>query len=128
VRPALLPKLGLFCALLALPGCALFTDQPQYRGIAISQNQLTQLIPGVSSQADAQALLGPPTFQEQFSPNNWVYVSQVTKMRIANTPGVQRQHVVVLAFGNNGVLKSVEQRDLKSGANNIGGVNSDGGL
>lgn len=115
MRPAPLPMLGLFCALLALQGCALFTDQPQYRGIAVSQNQLSQLIPGVSSQADAQALLGPPTFQEQFAPSNWVYVSQVTKMRIGSTPGVQRQHVVVLAFDNNGMLKSIDQRDLKNG-------------
>ena len=69
----------------------------------------------MSSQADAQALLGPPTFQEQFSPNNWVYVSQVTKMRIGNTLGVQQQHVVVLTFDDNGVLKSINQRDLKNG-------------
>jgi outer membrane protein assembly factor BamE (lipoprotein component of BamABCDE complex) len=106
--------LGLFCALLALPGCALFTAPPQYRGIAVSQQQLSQLIPGVSTQADAQALLGPPTFDEQFAPNTWVYVSQVTKMRIANTLGVQKQHVVVLAFNNKGVLDSITQRGLKN--------------
>jgi len=115
VRPAPLPMLGLFCALLALPGCALFSAPPQYRGIAISQQQLGQLVPGVSTQADAQALLGPPTFEEQFAPNNWVYVSQMTKMRIGSTLGVNKQHVVVLAFTDQGVLKSVTQRDLKNG-------------
>ncbi len=115
MRPAPLPMLGLFCALLALPGCALFTDQPQYRGIAVSQHELSELTPGVSSQADAQALLGPPTFQEQFAPNNWVYVSQLTKSRIGNTLGVLQQHVVVLAFDDNGVLKSINQHDLKNG-------------
>ncbi len=115
MRSAPLPMLGLFCALLALPGCALFTAPPQYRGIAISQHDLSELTPGVSTEADAQALLGPPTFQEQFSPNNWIYVSQVTKMRIANTLGVDQQHVVVLTFDDNGVLKSVTQRGLKNG-------------
>jgi outer membrane protein assembly factor BamE (lipoprotein component of BamABCDE complex) len=105
--------LGLFCALLALPGCAVFSSPPQYRGIAISDQQLSQLIPGVSTQADAQALLGPPTFQEQFASDNWVYVSAMTKMRIAKTLGVQKQHVVVLAFNNGGVLQSITQRGLK---------------
>jgi outer membrane protein assembly factor BamE (lipoprotein component of BamABCDE complex) len=114
VRPAPLPMLGLFCALFALQGCALFTDQPQYRGIAVSQHELNELTPGVSTQADAQALLGPPTFQEQFAPDNWVYVSQVTKMRIGSTLGVKRQHVVVLTFDDSGVLKSIRQRDLNN--------------
>ena len=117
MRPAPLPMLGLFCALLALPGCALFANEPQYRGIPVSQHELNELTPGISQQADAQALLGPPTFQEQFAPNNWVYVSQITKMRIGNTTGVKQQHVVVLTFDNNGVLKSITQRDLKNGLN-----------
>ena len=91
--------------------------RPQYRGIAVSQHELSELTPGISQQADAQALLGPPTFQEQFAPNNWVYVSQITKMRIGNTTGVKQQHVVVLTFDNNGVLKSITQRDLKNGVN-----------
>ena len=51
----------LLCALLALPGCALFTDAPHYRGIAVSQHDLNELTPGLSTQTDAQALLGPPT-------------------------------------------------------------------
>jgi outer membrane protein assembly factor BamE (lipoprotein component of BamABCDE complex) len=107
--------LGLFCALLALPGCALFATPPQYRGIPVTQHQLSELTPGISLQADVQALLGPPTFQEQFAPNNWVYVSQVTKMRIGNTTGVKQQHVVVVTFDNSGVLKSITQRDLANG-------------
>jgi outer membrane protein assembly factor BamE (lipoprotein component of BamABCDE complex) len=103
------------CLVLALPGCALFSDAPHYRGIAVTQHDLNELTPGISSQADAQALLGPPTFQEQFDANNWIYVSQITKMRIANTEGVRVQHVVVLSFDNNGMLKNVSQEDLKDG-------------
>ena len=87
MRPAPLPILSLFCALLALPGCALFSDAPHYRGIAVTQHDLNELTPGIASEADAQALLGPPTFQEQFDANNWVYVSQVTKMRIGQYRG-----------------------------------------
>jgi outer membrane protein assembly factor BamE (lipoprotein component of BamABCDE complex) len=101
--------LGLVCA---LPGCALFSDAPHYRGIAVSQHELNELTPGTSSEADVQALLGPPTFQEQFQPNNWDYVAQVTKMRIAETEGVKQQHVVVITFDNNGILQKITQKGL----------------
>ena len=95
-----------------LAGCALFSDAPHYRGIAVSPHDLTELTPGISSQADAQALLGPPTFQEMFQSDNWVYVSQITKMRIGQTEGIKQQHVVVLTFNDSGVLQSVSQKDL----------------
>ncbi len=103
--------LGL-AAILALPGCAIFSDQPHYRGIAVSQHDLNELTPGISSEADAQAVLGPPTVQEIFDSNNWIYISQITKMRIGQTEGVKQQHVVVLTFDDNGVLQSVRQKDL----------------
>ncbi len=111
MRPA---PLMIACLLsLGLSGCAIFGDAPHYRGIAVTQHDLDELTPGTSSQADAQALLGPPTFEEQFNANNWVYVSQITKMRIGRTEGVKQQHVVQLAFDNNGILQSVSQTDLK---------------
>jgi outer membrane protein assembly factor BamE (lipoprotein component of BamABCDE complex) len=105
----------LLSVMLSLSGCALFRDAPHYRGIAVSQHDLEELTPGISSQADAQALLGPPTFEEQFDSNNWVYVSQITKMRIGQTEGVKQQHVVELTFDSNGVLKSITEKDLKDG-------------
>lgn len=106
---------AVFGIALSLPGCALFRDAPHYRGIAVSQHDLGELTPGISSQADAQALLGPPTAQEVFNTNNWIYVSQITKMRIGQTEGVKQQHVVVLSFDNNGVLQKISERDLNDG-------------
>jgi outer membrane protein assembly factor BamE (lipoprotein component of BamABCDE complex) len=50
--------------------------------------------------------------QEVFDQNNWIYISQITKMRIGQTEGVKQQHVVVLTFNDNGVLQSVSQKDL----------------
>ncbi len=95
--------------LLPLGGCALFTDAPHYRGNAVSAHDLKELTVGLSTQTDAQAVLGPPTFTEQFAPNNWVYASQVTKMRIANTEGIKQQHVVVLSFNDAGTLTNISQ-------------------
>lgn len=106
-----LPFLG--SLLLSLPGCAIFSDAPHYRGVAVTPHDLAQLTPGLSQQADVQAVLGPPTFLPQFSPNDWVYVSQVTKMRIGQTEGVVSQHVVVAAFDNGGTLQSLTQKTGK---------------
>jgi len=90
----------------------LFSDQPHYRGISVSQHDLQELTPGISTEQDAQALIGPPTVQEMFDSNNWIYVSQITKMRIGQTEGVKQQHVVILTFDNNGVLRKISTRDL----------------
>ncbi|MBU6418989.1 MAG: outer membrane protein assembly factor BamE [Proteobacteria bacterium] len=112
MRLTKLPQCLLLTALLGVSGCAVFTDSPHYRGISVSQSDLKQLTPGVSQQADVQALLGPPTFVEQYDPNNWVYVSQVTKMRIARTEGVTQQKVVVVTFNSDGSFKSATQKTL----------------
>jgi len=114
-KPLLLP---LLCgAVLALPGCALFSDAPHYRGIAVTQHDLDELTPGLSAQADVMAVLGPPTAIEQFDPNNWLYISQVTKMRIGQTEGVKQQHVVVVSFNNSGTLQGITQADKKDAVN-----------
>ncbi len=119
MRPAPLPKIARLRHVLALglalslPGCGLFTDAPHYRGIAVSDHDLNELRVGTSLQADVQALLGPPTFHEEFNDNNWVYVSQITKMRIGQTEGVKQQQVVTLSFDNSGVLRKITKDGLK---------------
>ncbi|MDE1896311.1 MAG: outer membrane protein assembly factor BamE, partial [Rhodospirillales bacterium] len=110
MRLTKLPQSLLLTALLGVSGCAVFSDAPHYRGIAVTQNELQQLTPGVSQQADVQALLGPPTFVEQYDQNNWVYVSQITKMRIARTEGVKHQDVVVVTFNNDGSFESATRK------------------
>lgn len=113
MRPARLTISFLYAAMLALPGCAIFSDAPHYRGISVSPHDLAELTPGLSQQADVEAVLGPPTFTPQFNANDWVYVAQVTKMRIGRTEGIKSQNVVVVAFDNSGTLQSVTQKTLK---------------
>ncbi len=117
MRPARLTIPLLFTASLALSGCAVFSDSPHYRGISVSPHDLAELTPGLSQQADVEAVLGPPTFTPQFSPNNWVYVAQVTKMRIGRTEGVKSQQVVVIAFNDSGTMQSVTEKNLKDSVN-----------
>ncbi|MDD2876481.1 MAG: outer membrane protein assembly factor BamE [Acidiphilium sp.] len=91
----------------ALAGCAVFSARPHYRGNAVSAHELKQLTPGVSTETDASALLGSPTLHETFDSHDWLYVSQVTKRRIAQTQGVVTQKVVMLHFNDAGVLQSI---------------------
>ncbi|MGC9269931.1 outer membrane protein assembly factor BamE [Acidiphilium sp.] len=107
-RPAIkLRRLLPLMLLPALAGCAVFSARPHYRGNAVTSRELRQLTPGVSTEADATALLGTPTLRETFDRRDWLYVSQVTKRRIAQTQGVLRQKVVVLHFNDAGVLQSI---------------------
>jgi outer membrane protein assembly factor BamE (lipoprotein component of BamABCDE complex) len=98
------------CLVVSLPlaGCSLFQAQSTTRGDPVDINSLKQLTPGVTTQADASALLGSPTAHETFDDNSWIYISQITRPRIGRLPGVLQQRVVVLNFDGNGVLRSVK--------------------
>lgn len=100
-----------------LGGCAIFAAKPHYRGIVVTPHELSQLTPGVSTEADARAVLGSPTLHETFDNRNWLYISQITKRRIGRTQGVLRQHVVTLRFNGNGVLQSINNTDKKDAVN-----------
>lgn len=110
-------------AALALPvlgGCAylpplpdrprdVFTTPIVNRGHAVSDEQIAQLTPGVSSRADVQALLGSPSHAGTFSDENWYYISGVTQQRPARTMALRSQRVVVVAFNPAGTVAEVRQ-------------------
>jgi outer membrane protein assembly factor BamE (lipoprotein component of BamABCDE complex) len=93
---------------LPLAGCSLFEAQSTTRGNPVDIDSLKQLTPGVTTSADASALLGSPTAHETFDDNSWVYISQITRPRVGRLPGVLQQRVVVLNFDASGVLRSVK--------------------
>ena len=99
-----------------LAGCApdFWAYQPQVRGNVVSADQLKQLVPGTSTEADATALLGSPTAHASFDNNTWIYVGQVTRPQIAGFQRVEKQDVVALHFSSTGVLRSIEQKDAKN--------------
>ena len=99
----------LVLANLALGGCSVFEAQPQLRGNRVDADQLKELVPGTSTRADVTALIGSPTARATFDDNTWLYVSEVTKPRIAQTQGVLSQDVTVLTFNDQGVLQDVKK-------------------
>ncbi len=101
---------------LLLAGCApgFWSYEPQVRGNLVAQDQLKQLVPGTSTEADATALLGSPTAKDNFDTNTWFYIGQITKPQIAGFQAVKKQEVVVLSFNRAGVLEKIEQKDRRN--------------
>jgi outer membrane protein assembly factor BamE (lipoprotein component of BamABCDE complex) len=98
---------------IGLGGCGLFSAPLQYRGQNVTENQLRQLVPGTTTEADVRALLGNPTSQGLFDNNRWAYMGQVTQARIGRYPAVVNNDVVVLTFNDQGVLEKVEHLNKK---------------
>jgi len=86
-----------------------FEPQPQLRGNRVDADQLKELVPGTSTRADVTALIGSPTARATFDDNTWLYVSEVTRPRIAQTQGVISQDVTVLTFDDQGILQDVKK-------------------
>jgi outer membrane protein assembly factor BamE (lipoprotein component of BamABCDE complex) len=105
------PIIWLLLGCLLLGGCSLFQAQEQLRGNRVDADSLKELVPGTSTKADVTALIGSPTATATFDNNTWLYVSEVTRPRIGRVQGVLSQHVVVLSFSGQGVLRHVDQLD-----------------
>lgn len=103
----------LFGLLFLLTGCGLFQAPLNYRGQSVTQDELKQLVPGTTTEADVTALLGTPTGKGLFDPNRWSYMGQITQSRVGRFPGVRGQDVVVLTFNDQGVLEKVEHISQK---------------
>jgi outer membrane protein assembly factor BamE (lipoprotein component of BamABCDE complex) len=110
-QSAALPPLFALLACLVVGGCSFFQAQSQLRGNRVDADQLKELTPGTSTRADVTALIGSPTARAMFDDNTWLYVSAVTRPRIARTQGVLSQNVVVLSFNDQGVLQDVKKLD-----------------
>ena len=89
--------------------CGWLMPPPQLRGNKVDSEAMKELNPGTSSKADVSAILGSPTARDTFDDNTWLYITEVTQQRVANTMGELDQSVVVLHFDDKGVLKSVDK-------------------
>lgn len=98
--------------LVLLAGCgvtSIFESPQTIRGNKVDAYRLQELVPGTSTQADVTALIGSPTAKASFDRNTWLYITETTHTRIARTPGVENQAVVVLTFDAGGVLRKIDK-------------------
>lgn len=105
------PRLALLALALALPaaGCSIFEAPPVQRGNKADPDLLAQLSPGVQTQADVQALLGPPSATGTFDRNHWYYISATTRLRPGSHGAVENQRVVVMTFDDGGTLRQIRE-------------------
>ena len=94
---------------LLVGGCSFFEAKPQLRGNRVDPDQLKELVTGTSTRTDVTALIGSPTARATFDDNTWIYISEVTRPRIARVQGVLSQDIVVLSFNEQGVLQDVKR-------------------
>jgi outer membrane protein assembly factor BamE (lipoprotein component of BamABCDE complex) len=93
---------------LLLAGCSWLAPPPVLRGNKVAADQLKELVPGTSTRADVTALIGSPTAHATFDDNTWLYISELTQIRIGRTLGELDQHVVVVTFNDQGVLQDIQ--------------------
>ncbi len=106
--------LPLLLALLLI-ACSVVEAPRQLRGNRVDSDQLKELVPGTSTRADATSLLGSPTAKATFDDNTWIYIGETTRTRVARTPGILQQDVVVLSFDAGGVLRGVKKLNQDDG-------------
>jgi len=105
-------KLGLFkvstiaLAALLASGCA---TNRAHKGAVIDPQLATAIQPGVDNKASVTKLLGTPTLQGQFTPNDWYYVSRDTNQLAFRNPRVMKQTVMLVRFDQAGNVASVQQ-------------------
>lgn len=104
--------LALACGL-PLTGCAVFRSHPQARGNQVDPAELSELVPGVSTEKDATSLLGSPTAHASFDDNKWIYIGSITRPVIGGTQHLVSADNVVLTFDSQGVLRDVKTTNLR---------------
>ena len=104
------PRPALLACVLLVAGCAWLAPAPVLRGNKIAEEQLKELVPGTSTKADVTALVGSPTAHATFDDNTWIYISELTQIRVGRTLGELDQKVVVMTFDEKGVLQDIQNR------------------
>ncbi|WP_254452469.1 outer membrane protein assembly factor BamE [Roseicella sp. DB1501] len=113
-RRSRLPGRAMALALLAalplpMAGCSFFEAPIVQRGHRVPQDQLSEIVPGVQTKQDVQALLGSPTQTGTFSDNIWYYISSKTRQRPGRALAVSDQETVAITFDNQNVVQEVKR-------------------
>lgn len=102
-----LPLLAL--AAVSIAGCGATVDQ---RGNLPEADRLAEIQPGTTTRDQVVRILGTPSSTGVFDESNWFYISRKTKQFAFLNPEVLDQQVYIVRFDGNGVVASVDRKDL----------------
>jgi outer membrane protein assembly factor BamE (lipoprotein component of BamABCDE complex) len=111
----LLGGCGLTSELPPLPGADLFDSPRTLRGHLIDDEELRQLVVGVSSRRDVEALLGSPSATATFDDSEWFYIGGVTRQRPGRLLAIEDQQVLIVAFDNRGTVRELRRLGPQDG-------------
>jgi outer membrane protein assembly factor BamE (lipoprotein component of BamABCDE complex) len=95
----------LTCALM-LSAC---TPTVAERGNMLEDYQLKNVTAGTHTRSDVLRLLGSPTTQAPFDENTWYYIGQETEKRGILDPEITKERVVVVKFGEDGIVEYLKE-------------------
>jgi outer membrane protein assembly factor BamE (lipoprotein component of BamABCDE complex) len=101
-------------AALLLAGC---TTIPNNMGFIIDTELVDGVQPGVDTKSSIARSLGRPTDISLWDDNIWYYLSRRTGQRAFLRPKPEAQNILIITFGEDEVVKSVEQRGLEKVVN-----------
>ena len=104
------PLLLVATAACLLAGC---TRDRGYQGYIADQTLIGAIQPGVDNKQSVEATLGQPTFTGEFTPNEWYYVSRVTKQYGFSQPKPVDQTIVHVTFGADDTVTAVDRSGLE---------------
>ncbi len=105
-----------FLIILAL-NFAACTPTQSTRGNIVEDFRITEVTPGVSNRTNVLKSMGSPTTIAPFDDNVWYYIGQKMEKKGIFDPKVVEEHVIVVAFNENGIVETLEKIDANR--NNI---------
>lgn len=104
-------KVSLFTSCIALTMLTGCSNRIHYRGKAPDLEALATIQPGQSTKEDVLNIIGSPTFETQFGPKVWYYVSKREEAKAFLPPEVTDKQTIAISFSDNEVVTKVEDLD-----------------
>ncbi|WP_260923700.1 outer membrane protein assembly factor BamE [Novosphingobium sp. 9] len=102
---------GLVLGLATLAGgCSSIRD---HRGYIIDQTLVSQVEPGVDNRLSVEKTMGRPTFESQFGPKDWYYVSQVVSTPPFGRPRTTQETILRVRFDQQGNVTAVDRKGME---------------
>ena len=96
-------------------GAAACSPSVDQRGHLPEPEKLAQIHPGSTTRDQVVKILGTPSSTGVFDDKSWYYISHKTKQVAFFSPETLDQQVYVVNFNGQGVVQSIDHKDLKDG-------------